>query len=80
MSHATEHERSVGLGEIDELQGRHKALAERLHGLDQEGAATVSGVKAEIETMAHDLAGTVDDFIMRIDAGFQSAPAGREVG
>jgi hypothetical protein len=40
----------------------------------------VSGAKAEVETMAQDLAGTVDDFIMRIDAGFQSAAKDKGVG
>jgi hypothetical protein len=79
-SRATDHERSVEFGEIDELQGRYKALRERLQILDQEGAGASSGMKMEIETMADDLAGTVDDFMMRIDAAFQSAPAEKGAG
>jgi hypothetical protein len=80
MTHAAGSERIEELGEIDQLQERSKMLEKQLLDLEHQGAGAMPGVKAEIETMADDLAGTVDDFMMRIDAKFQLGPDGKKPG
>ena len=71
MTHAAGPERIEELGEIDQLQERSKMLEKQLRDLEHQEPGAIPGVKAEIEIMADDLAGTVDDFMMRIDAKFR---------
>ena len=78
MSGADRPERIAEFGAIDSLQQRYDALDTRLLEFDQEDADAASGVKAEIATMAEDLAGTLDDFVMRIDAGFRPETEGKQ--
>jgi predicted nucleic acid-binding Zn-ribbon protein len=80
MTQAAGPERIEELGEIDQLQERSKKLEKQLLDLEHHGAGAMPGVKAEIETMADDLAGTVDDFMMRIDAKFQLDADGKKPG
>jgi len=58
-------------GEIEELQRRYDVLAGRLQALDREGPGFRQDVKAELEKVADDLTGTVEDFGLWVDSGFQ---------
>lgn len=61
------------LGEIDELQRRYEQMVERLRALDREGAGFRQDTKAELEKIADDLSGSVDDFITWVDSGSQGS-------
>lgn len=74
MDHATGADRLAQSGEIDELEGRYKALEDRIRHIDP---AATSAIAAETEVMTDDLADLVDDFIMRIDAGYRTDPPGK---
>lgn len=56
-------------GEIEELERRHRVLAQRLQALNQEGPGFRQDTKAEVEKMADDLTGTIGDFVSWVDAG-----------
>jgi predicted nucleic acid-binding Zn-ribbon protein len=71
MAKATGVERLADLGEIDELDRRFRRLADRLRALNREGPGFRSDVKAEVEKITDDLSGTVEDFLMWIDAGYR---------
>lgn len=58
-------------GEIGELQGRYDVLAERLQALNREGPGFRQDVKAELERVADDLSGVVEDFALWADAGYR---------
>lgn len=76
MEKATGTERSAELGEVDELEIRYRRLADRLQALNREGPGFRPEVKAEIEKVADDLSGTVEDFFMWIDTDYRgSRPA-----
>lgn len=55
-------------GEIEELERRHKELAERLQALNREGPGFRQNMKAELEKVVDDLTGMVEDFMLRADA------------
>ena len=78
MCAATGLARLEEFGEIDQLEGRYDALETRLRRLDHEGVGRLPALKAEIETMAADLAGTLDDCILRIDSGFRLCPVRKQ--
>jgi predicted nucleic acid-binding Zn-ribbon protein len=61
-------------GEIAELEDRYATLAERLQALDREGPGFRQDAKAELEKVADDLSGTVEDFMSWIDADHQGNP------
>jgi hypothetical protein len=71
MDHMTGAERLAQFGEIDVLEGRYEALDDRIRHLDPQATGAIA---AETEVMADDLADLVDDFIMRIDAGYGIDP------
>jgi hypothetical protein len=71
MAKATGVERVADLGEIDEPDRRYRRLADRLQALNREATGFRSDVKAEVEKIADDLSGTVEDFLMWIDAGYR---------
>ncbi len=71
MSHAKVLEKIEELGEIGELERRHKVLADQLPGLNREGAGFRQDMKAELEKVADDLTGTVEDFVSWIDSGYR---------
>ncbi len=58
------------LGEIEELESRHKKLTDRLEELDREGPGFRQDVRAELEAMADDLTGAVEDFMIWADSGY----------
>lgn len=64
-------EKIEDFGEIEELEHRHKRLAEQLSALNREGPGFRQDVKAELEKIADDLSGTVEDFVMRVDSDNQ---------
>ena len=55
------------LGEIEQLERRHKLLSDELQALNAEGPGHWQNVKAEIEKRIDDVAGTVEEFIIRLD-------------
>ena len=59
------------LGEIEELDRRFDALAKRLQALNREGAGFRQDIKAELEKLADDLSGTVEDFVMWVDSNYR---------
>lgn len=56
-------------GEIEELEARHKALQEKLRGLEGDGEGFRQEVKTEIEMVADDMTNAVEDLVSWIDAG-----------
>jgi hypothetical protein len=58
-------------GEIEELQRRYDVLAGRLRALDREGPGFRQDVKAELEKVVDELTGTVEDFGLWVDSGFE---------
>ncbi|MGB8842662.1 MAG: hypothetical protein WCC64_16505 [Aliidongia sp.] len=75
MRHASGAERLAQVAEIGELDGRYKALNDRIRHIDPQGTGAISTVAAEMDCMVDDLADVVDDLIMRIDAGYRTDPA-----
>jgi hypothetical protein len=71
MSHTTGAERLAQLGEIDALEGRYRALDDRIRLVGPKGTGAIA---AETEVLADDLADLVDDSILRIDAGYRTEP------
>ena len=60
-------DRIKDLGEIEQLERRHKLLSDELQALNAEGPGHWQNVKAEIEKRIDDVAGTVEEFIIRLD-------------
>jgi predicted nucleic acid-binding Zn-ribbon protein len=58
-------------GEIEELERRYKVLADQLRSLNREGSGFRQDVKAEIEKVADDLTGMVEDFTIWVDSGYR---------
>lgn len=71
MANAEGAEKIEEMGEVQELEARHRALTERLQALDREGPGFRQNAKAELEKIADDLSGTVEDFITWVDSSFQ---------
>ena len=67
MRKAPEEKRIAKFGELDELERRHKHLAERLHQIDREGSGIRRGADAELSLMADDLDGMLDSFMFSIE-------------
>ena len=65
MSKAKGAEKIEEFGEVEELERRLTVLAERLQALDREGPGFRRDVKAELEKIADDLSGGVEDFVMQ---------------
>lgn len=74
MSQAKGVEKVEDFGEIEELQRRYDTLAERLRALNREGPGFRQDHKAELEKLADDLSGTVEDFVTWIDSDHRSHP------
>ena len=64
-------EKMEEFGEIEDLEGRYKLLADRLRALNGEGPGFRPDMKAELEKVADDLSGTVDDFVSWVDSGYR---------
>jgi predicted nucleic acid-binding Zn-ribbon protein len=71
MSRAKGVEKIEQFGEIEELERRQKKLAERLRALDREGPGFRQDVKADLERMADDLSGTVEEFMLWADSHYR---------
>ena len=69
MSQAKGLEKIEEFGEIEELEQRYKVLEERLRKLNLEGPGFRQDMKAEIEKVADDLTGTIQDFVTWVDSG-----------
>ena len=62
-------ERIGEVGEVKELELRHKELLERVRKVKLQGPEFWEDVKAELEGTADDLVETVEDFILWADTG-----------
>lgn len=62
-------ERVEELGEIEDLQHRYEETVERLRALQSEGPGFRQEAKAELEKIAADLSGNVEDFVSWVDSG-----------
>jgi predicted nucleic acid-binding Zn-ribbon protein len=71
MSRAKGAEKIEAFGEVDELDRRYAGLAERLRALDSEGPGLRQNAAAEVEKLADDLSGALEDFTMWVDSGYQ---------
>ena len=69
MSAAGGSERIEELGEIEGLQHRYDDTVERLRALQSEGPGFRQEAKAELEKIAADLSGNVEDFVTWVDGG-----------
>ncbi len=65
MTHA---KKAIAACDMEELERRFKLLEERLHQLNSEGPGFLQGVKGEVEAVADDLMGRIDDFVARADS------------
>lgn len=63
-------DRIEAFGEIKELEGRHRKLTARLSHLEREGPGLRQDMKAELEALADDLSGAVEDFMIWVDSGY----------
>ncbi len=71
MSEAAPREKIEEFAEIEELERRHKVLEGRLRELNGEGPGFRQDTKAEIEKLADDLSGTVEDFVTWVDSDYR---------
>jgi predicted nucleic acid-binding Zn-ribbon protein len=71
MKKAQGAEKIEEFGEIEELERRYNVLAERLQALNREGPGFRQDVKAELEKVADDLSGSVEDFMMWVDSNYR---------
>ena len=69
ISGASGGERVETRGEIEELQHRYEETVERLRALQKEGPGFRQESKAELEKIAADLSGNVEDFVTWVDGG-----------
>jgi len=60
-------DRIEDLGEIEQLERRHKLLSDELQALNAEGPGHWQNVKAEMEKRIDDVTSTVEEFIIRLD-------------
>jgi predicted nucleic acid-binding Zn-ribbon protein len=63
-------EKVEAFGEVDELEQRYKSLGGRLQSLNSEGAGFRQDAKAEVEKLADDLSGAVEEFTLWVDRGY----------
>jgi hypothetical protein len=57
------------VGDIEDLEQRHKELAAQLDNLDREGRGWAQNVKAELDLMADDLTASIERCMTRADDG-----------
>jgi hypothetical protein len=57
--------------EIEGLERRYKVLEDQLRKLNGEGPGFRQDMKAEIEKVADDLTGMVEEFVTWVDSGYQ---------
>jgi predicted nucleic acid-binding Zn-ribbon protein len=69
MSAAGGIERIEDRGEIEDLQHRYDEIVARLRALQDEGPGFRQEAKAELEKVAADLSGNVEDFVSWVDSG-----------
>jgi predicted nucleic acid-binding Zn-ribbon protein len=67
-------EKVEDFGEIAELERRYATLAERLQALNREGPGFRQDAKAELEKVADDLSGTIEDLMSWIDSDHPGNP------
>ena len=71
MGHAEGVQKIEALGVIERLEGRYKELKDHLDELNREGPGFRHGMKNELEKLAFDLSGALEDFITWADSGYQ---------
>jgi hypothetical protein len=69
-SHAEGLQKIEALGLIERLESRYKELEDRLGELNREGAGFRHGMKNELEKLAFDLSGALENFITWADSGY----------
>jgi predicted nucleic acid-binding Zn-ribbon protein len=69
MARSQGREKIEAFGEVDELERRYKTLGTRLQALNSEGAGFRQDAKAEVENLADDLSGAVEEFTLWVDRG-----------
>jgi len=67
ISTAEASEKIRALGEVEQLDRRYEGLEEQLQQLNSEGPGFRQNLKAEIEKRIDDIAGTIADFVLRLD-------------
>ncbi len=71
MSQAKGVEKIEELDEMEGLERRYKMLEDQLRKLNGEGPGFRQDMKAEIEKVADDLTGMVEEFVTWVDSGYQ---------
>jgi predicted nuclease with TOPRIM domain len=69
-------EKMDAIGRLDQLEHRYKDLEDRLRQLNREAPGIRHDMKNEFEKLSYDLSGTIDEFIMWVDSGFQRGERG----
>ena len=67
MSEATDAKRIEKLGELHELERRHKDLKERLHQIGREGPGLRQDVNADLSLLADNIQGGLNSLMFSID-------------
>ena len=70
MSHAEGLQKIEALGVLERLESRYKELEDSLGELNREGPGFRHGMKNELEKLAFDLSGALEDFITWADSGY----------
>ena len=81
MEKSTDSSRVAKLGELHELEGRHKDLEERLRQICREGPGLRQDVKADLNLLADNIEGGLDSLMFSVDAHFaadENARSGRQ--
>jgi predicted phage tail protein len=74
MNRATAREKVEEFGEIAELERRYRVLADRLQALNRQGPGFRQDMKAELEKVADDLSGSVEDLMEWLDSDRKGSP------
>ena len=77
MSMAKGVERIEEFAQAEQLEQRHKVLAEQLDALNREGPGFRQDLKAELDKLAYDLTTSVEDAITWIDANYRGDRSAR---
>ncbi len=80
MSEATDSKRIDRLGELQELEKRHKQLDERLHENGPEGRGLLQDVNANLSLLADNIQGGLDSLLFSTEAHYvadERAESGR---
>jgi hypothetical protein len=71
MSRPADLGHSLGSAEIAELEARRQMLEDKVRDLKQAGPSFQQDVKSEIEAVADDMTGWIEDHLRWIDSGYR---------